>query len=165
MITCHPTRGLDPGAAATVADRLLDAAAGGAAVVWMGAELEEVLAVAHRVVVLSRRSVTGEFDRPFDRSAIGLAMGGHAMTHAWPSRSTRPSRSARRSTPGGDALAADGAGLPACRSPPCSSPWPIGAVLIAREGENPFAVYADVVRGVFVAKRGLQQHGGRRRRR
>jgi simple sugar transport system permease protein len=30
-----------------------------------------------------------------------------------------------------------------------------GALLIAREGENPFAVYADVVRGVFVAKRGL----------
>ncbi|MCU1501070.1 MAG: hypothetical protein JWM12_424 [Ilumatobacteraceae bacterium] len=32
----------------------------------------------------------------------------------------------------------------------------IGAVLIARDGENPFAVYADVVRGVFVAKRGLR---------
>ena len=31
----------------------------------------------------------------------------------------------------------------------------IGAILIAREGENPFAVYADVVRGVFVAKRGM----------
>lgn len=31
----------------------------------------------------------------------------------------------------------------------------IGAILIAREGENPFAVYGDVVRGVFVAKRGM----------
>ena len=80
-ITCHPTRGLDPGAAATVADRLLDAAAAGAAVVWMGAELEEVLAVAHRVIVLSRGRITGEFARPFDRSAIGLAMGGGAGCH------------------------------------------------------------------------------------
>ena len=35
----------------------------------------------------------------------------------------------------------------------------IGAVLIAHDGENPFAVYADVVRGVFVANRGLAQHG------
>ena len=78
VITCHPTRGLDPGASAAVADRLLDAAAAGAAVVWMGAELEEVLAVAHRVIVLSRGVVTGEFARPFDRSAIGLAMGGHS---------------------------------------------------------------------------------------
>jgi general nucleoside transport system permease protein len=31
----------------------------------------------------------------------------------------------------------------------------IGALLIAREGEDPFAVYADVVRGVFTAKRGM----------
>ena len=78
VVTCHPTRGLDPGAAGAVAERLLDAAAAGAAVVWMGAELEEVLAVAHRVVVLSRGRITGEFARPFDRSAIGLAMGGHS---------------------------------------------------------------------------------------
>ena len=77
VITCHPTRGLDPGAATAVADRLLDAATDGASVVWMGAELEEVLAVAHRVIVLSGGRVTGEFARPFDRSAIGLAMGGH----------------------------------------------------------------------------------------
>ncbi|MAT05484.1 MAG: heme ABC transporter ATP-binding protein [Acidimicrobiaceae bacterium] len=83
VITCHPTRGLDPGAARTVAERVLDAADDGAAVVWMGAELEEVLAVSHRVIVLSRGRITGTFERPFDRSAIGLAMGGA-------SRSTPP---------------------------------------------------------------------------
>ena len=76
VISCHPTRGLDPGAARTVAERVLDAADAGAAVVWMGAELEEVLAVSHRVIVLSRGQITGTFERPFDRSAIGLAMGG-----------------------------------------------------------------------------------------
>ncbi|MAT05483.1 MAG: hypothetical protein CL424_10625 [Acidimicrobiaceae bacterium] len=32
----------------------------------------------------------------------------------------------------------------------------IGAVLIAQEGENPFAVYADVFRGVFTENRGLR---------
>jgi simple sugar transport system ATP-binding protein len=78
VIACHPTRGLDPVAAQTVADRVLDAAAAGAAVVWVGAELEEVLAVSHRVLVLSRGRVTGEFGRPFDRAAIGLAVGGAA---------------------------------------------------------------------------------------
>jgi len=76
VVTCHPTRGLDPGAAATVAERLLDAAARGAAVVWMGAELEEVLAVSHRVIVLSHGRLTGTFSPPFDRQAIGRAMGG-----------------------------------------------------------------------------------------
>jgi general nucleoside transport system ATP-binding protein len=65
-------------AAQTVADRVLEAAAAGAAVVWIGAELEEVLAVSHRVLVLSRGRVTGEFARPFDWAAIGLAMGGAA---------------------------------------------------------------------------------------
>lgn len=78
VVACHPTRGLDPLAAQTVADRVLDAAGAGAAVVWIGAELEEVLAVSHRVLVLSRGRVTGEFTRPFDRAAIGLAMGGAA---------------------------------------------------------------------------------------
>ncbi|MGA9277776.1 MAG: ABC transporter ATP-binding protein, partial [Ilumatobacter sp.] len=76
VITCHPTRGLDPGAASVVAERVLAAADEGAAVVWMGAELEEVLAVSHRVIVMSRGEITGEFSRPFDRSAIGRAMGG-----------------------------------------------------------------------------------------
>ncbi len=76
VITCHPTRGLDPGAARTVAERVLEAADDGAAVVWMGAELEEVLAVSHRVIVVSRGEITGTFEPPFDRSAIGLAMGG-----------------------------------------------------------------------------------------
>lgn len=32
----------------------------------------------------------------------------------------------------------------------------IGAILIAREGDNPLAVYGDVVRGVFVENRGLR---------
>lgn len=32
----------------------------------------------------------------------------------------------------------------------------IGAILIAQEGENPFAVYADVIRGVFTDNRGLR---------
>ena len=32
----------------------------------------------------------------------------------------------------------------------------IGGILIGREGVNPFAVFADVLRGVFVDKRGLQ---------
>jgi simple sugar transport system permease protein len=32
----------------------------------------------------------------------------------------------------------------------------IGAILIAQEGQNPFAVYADVFRGVFTENRGLR---------
>jgi simple sugar transport system ATP-binding protein len=77
VIACHPTRGLDPGAARTIADRILDAAAAGAAVVWVSVDLEELLAVSHRIIVLVDGSVTGRFEKPFDRNAIGLSMSGH----------------------------------------------------------------------------------------
>jgi general nucleoside transport system ATP-binding protein len=78
VIACHPTRGLDPVASHAIADRVLGAAADGAAVVWVGVELEELLAVSDRVVVLAAGRITGEFLPPFDRNAIGLAMGGGA---------------------------------------------------------------------------------------
>ena len=74
IVACYPTRGLDPGAAATVAERLVERAAGGAAILWIGAELDELFAVSDRIVVLADGRVAGEFGPPFDRAAIGLAM-------------------------------------------------------------------------------------------
>lgn len=74
VIACYPTRGLDPSAASSVADRLIDRAASGAAVLWIGAELDELFAVSDRLVVLSRGRIAGEFAPPFDRHAVGLAM-------------------------------------------------------------------------------------------
>lgn len=80
VVACYPTRGLDPGAAAAVAARLVETAAGGSAVLWIGAELDELFAVAERIVVLADGRVTGEFTFPFDREAIGLAMTTTAST-------------------------------------------------------------------------------------
>lgn len=78
VLACYPTRGLDPEAARTVVGRVLGAATAGAAVVWMGAELDELLAVADRIVVASGGKLVGPFLPPYDRAAIGLAMaGGH----------------------------------------------------------------------------------------
>ena len=74
VVACYPTRGLDPGAAATVAERLIERARDGAAVLWIGAELDELFAVSDRIVVLSAGRIAGEFAPPFDRAAIGLAM-------------------------------------------------------------------------------------------
>lgn len=54
VIVRYPTRGLDPSAAASVADRLIDRAVSGAAVLWIGAELDELFAVSDRLIVLSR---------------------------------------------------------------------------------------------------------------
>lgn len=76
VIACHPTRGLDPGAAATVAERVVAAAASGAAVLWVGSELDELVAVADRIVVVYAGRPAVEFERPFDRHRIGAAMAG-----------------------------------------------------------------------------------------
>ena len=74
VLACYPTRGLDPGAADTVSGRLSACVADGAAVLWIGAELDELLAVADRIMVMSNGVATGPFLPPFDREAIGLAM-------------------------------------------------------------------------------------------
>ncbi|WP_420451508.1 ABC transporter ATP-binding protein [Ilumatobacter sp.] len=74
VVACYPTRGLDPGAAATVAERLVERARRGSAVLWIGAELDELFAVSDRIVVMSDGAAAGEFHPPFDRDAIGLAM-------------------------------------------------------------------------------------------
>lgn len=82
VLACYPTRGLDPEAADTVATRLVEAAEGGASILWIGAELDELLAVSDRIEVLSDGVLFGPFNRPFDRAAIGLAMAGGGMAGA-----------------------------------------------------------------------------------
>lgn len=78
VLACYPTRGLDPGAADAVAERLVACASQGAAVLWVGAELDELLAVCDRIVVLTGGELRGPFFPPYDRAAIGLAMAGEA---------------------------------------------------------------------------------------
>jgi ABC-type uncharacterized transport system ATPase subunit len=60
VIAAQPTRGVDLGAAARIHDRLRAAAAAGAATLVISADLEELLALCHRVVVLLRGRIVGE---------------------------------------------------------------------------------------------------------
>ncbi len=76
VLACYPTRGLDPDAADVVAQRLVERAVAGAAVLWIGAELDELFAVSDRLFVMSDGKLIGPFVAPFDRLAIGLAMAG-----------------------------------------------------------------------------------------
>jgi simple sugar transport system ATP-binding protein len=81
VVAAYPTRGLDPDASRMIVERIISAAARGAAVVWFGAELDELFAVADRIVVLPAGHAAGPFHPPYDRAAIGLAMaGGSRMT-------------------------------------------------------------------------------------
>jgi simple sugar transport system ATP-binding protein len=77
LIAASPTRGLDVGAIETVHSYLRQAADEGVGVLLISEDLDEILALADRVVVLYEGRISGEFDpetAPVDE--IGLAMAG-----------------------------------------------------------------------------------------
>ena len=80
----EPTRGIDVGAKQHVYRLVADLAAAGAAVLLASSEIEELLGLADRILVLRRGSVVDELARPeFDRerilaAALGTASGGAA---------------------------------------------------------------------------------------
>jgi general nucleoside transport system ATP-binding protein len=79
VIVAHsPSRGLDARATAEVQARLLAARDAGAAVLLVSEDLDEILALADRVGVMSRGRIVAMFAQPADRQAIGAAMVRHA---------------------------------------------------------------------------------------
>jgi simple sugar transport system ATP-binding protein len=74
ILANQPTRGLDPGAANDVARRLLEARKRGAGVLLISEDLDEVLALSDRIVVIHNGQLTEA--RTTDRETIGLMMAG-----------------------------------------------------------------------------------------
>ncbi len=79
ILANQPTRGLDVGAVAYVHKRLLKARARGAAILLISEDLEEILALSDRVVVMSK----GQLSAPSKRGErtvreLGELMAGHA---------------------------------------------------------------------------------------
>ena len=80
LILDEPTRGVDVAARAAIHRLINNLAAEGTAVLMISSEIEEVLGLAHRVLVMRRGSVTREFgaDPPLDtvmEAAFGLGGG------------------------------------------------------------------------------------------
>jgi ABC-type uncharacterized transport system ATPase subunit len=79
LVAAQPTRGLDVGAIEYMSDRLRAAAADGVAVLLISSELEEILDLAHRIVVMHSGRIVGEMDRSdVNLEELGLMMGGAA---------------------------------------------------------------------------------------
>jgi general nucleoside transport system ATP-binding protein len=82
LVIAHgPTQGLDINASAAIRRQLIDVAVRGAAVLVISADLDEILSMSHRIVVLSQGRIADQFDlragRP-DMVRLGRAMGGTA---------------------------------------------------------------------------------------
>jgi simple sugar transport system ATP-binding protein len=73
VLAVQPTRGVDLGAVARIHDRLRAAAAAGAGCLVISADLDELLALCHRIVVLLRGQIVGT---GMDRTALGALMTG-----------------------------------------------------------------------------------------
>jgi simple sugar transport system ATP-binding protein len=79
LIAAQPTRGLDVGAIETVHAYLREAAANGVAVLLISEDLDEIRALADRVLVMYEGSVAGEVDPETSGvEEIGLLMAGAA---------------------------------------------------------------------------------------
>ncbi len=79
ILANQPTRGLDVGAAAAVARRLVEAKARGAGVLLISEDLDEVLALSDRVLAIHAGEIR-EAGAPatLDRNRLGLMMAGEA---------------------------------------------------------------------------------------
>jgi simple sugar transport system ATP-binding protein len=80
LLAAQPTRGLDVGAVESVYAEIRKACERGAGVLLVSSELDELLAVADRVLVIYRGRIVGELQAgPEHRDAIGTLMSGHAL--------------------------------------------------------------------------------------
>jgi simple sugar transport system ATP-binding protein len=83
IVADQPTWGLDVGAVAWIHGRLLDAVARGAAILLISEELEEILALADRIAVISHGRLSPA--RPvaeWTTESLGLAMAGSGVQEA-----------------------------------------------------------------------------------
>ncbi|NEW91191.1 ABC transporter ATP-binding protein [Rhodopseudomonas sp. BR0M22] len=80
LVASQPTRGLDVGAVAAVYGHIRDACSRGIAVLLVSSELDELLSVADRIVVLYRGRIMGTCAADVSRKAeIGAMMAGQAQ--------------------------------------------------------------------------------------
>ncbi len=76
LILAFPTRGLDVSAAAQLRQAILEARGRGVAILFISEELDEIIEMADRVIVMYEGEIAGSFSGAVDRAAVGRLMGG-----------------------------------------------------------------------------------------
>ncbi|MNP17275.1 Ribose import ATP-binding protein RbsA [compost metagenome] len=77
MVAVHPTQGLDVGAAAGVHELLLELRASGSGVLLISEDLDELMQLSDRILVMYNGTILGEQTRESaDRERLGLLMAG-----------------------------------------------------------------------------------------
>jgi general nucleoside transport system ATP-binding protein len=76
LLAAQPTRGLDVGAIEFVHRRLVEARSAGAAVLLVSLELDEILSLSDRILVIYEGRIAGEYPPDVSEEELGLAMTG-----------------------------------------------------------------------------------------
>ena len=76
LIAAQPTRGLDVGAIEFVHRRLIEERDEGRAILLVSLELEEVLSLSDRILVMYEGEIVGEFPPTVTEEELGVAMTG-----------------------------------------------------------------------------------------
>ncbi len=84
LIADEPTRGVDPGAKNTIHNIIVELALHGSAVLFVSSDLEEVIGLAHRVLVMREGRLVAEFDG-FDTSDLEVARAAFGSDQCRPS--------------------------------------------------------------------------------
>ena len=74
VIASQPTRGIDVGSIEYIHSRIVEKRDQGAAVLIVSSELDEVMALSDRIIVLFEGRIAGEFDESATATEIGMAM-------------------------------------------------------------------------------------------
>ena len=82
VVANQPTRGLDVGSIEFVHQTLLEARDNGAAVLLVSVELDEIMSLSDRILVMYRGEIAGEVDpATVTEEEIGLLMGGSSLEY------------------------------------------------------------------------------------
>lgn len=82
LFACQPTRGLDIGSVAAVHRRILDARESGTSVLLVSSELDEILRLSDRIMVMFQGRVVGIVGPEVSRRELGLMMSGAGLAPA-----------------------------------------------------------------------------------
>lgn len=83
LIVSQPTWGVDVGAAQFIRKAMIDLAAGGASVIVISQDLEEIFAVSHKIAVLHEGTLSKAYPAAeMNPQTIGLLMGGSTIDNA-----------------------------------------------------------------------------------
>jgi general nucleoside transport system ATP-binding protein len=82
LVAAQPTRGLDVGAIEFVHQRLVEERDAGRAVLLVSLELDEILSLSDRILVLYEGKIVAEYGPDVSDEELGIAMAGGTVEHA-----------------------------------------------------------------------------------